>query len=173
MNIVILNGSARANSNSVAFSKSFAEGAISKGHSVETFQIGRMKINGCVACEGCHSTNKGCVQKDDMQAIYPALKNADMIVIASPVHYWGFSGQLQSLLTRLYALPGMKPPKARLYALILSSGSQGVYDGIISQYNNMVKYFGAKSAGIMTFSGECDQRSEENLKKMFDFGASI
>ncbi len=172
MRIVIMNGSGRANGNSRAFADAFRRGAESKGHEVETLNIGSMKINGCIGCEGCHNLGKGCVQNDDMQKVYPALEDADMIVFASAVHYWGFTGQLESAITRFYAMSGMKP-KARKYALILSSGSEGVYDGIISQYKDMVKYFGASDAGIKTVAGECDQKTKDNLDSMYEFGASI
>ena len=53
-----------------------------------------------------------CVQKDDMQAIYPLLDEAEMIVLAClPVYYHGFSGQLQCAINRIYALD--KPKKLK------------------------------------------------------------
>lgn len=173
MKILILNGSGKAYGNSRTFSQSFKNGAESKGHDVEVINIGSMKINGCVGCEGCHKLGKGCVQDDDMQKVYPSLEKAEMIVISSPVHYWGLSGQMQSLLTRLYAMEGMKPPRAKKYALILSSGSDNVYDAIVAQYRDLVKYFRAEDAGIKTFSGEGEQKTEQNLLEMYEFGASI
>ncbi|HAL18326.1 MAG TPA: FMN reductase [Spirochaetaceae bacterium] len=172
MKIVILNGSGRANGNSRAFADSFKKGAESKGHAVETLNVGSMRINGCIGCEGCHKLGKGCVQKDDMEKVYSAIEDADMVVFTSAVHYWGLTGQLESAITRFYAMPGMKP-KAMKYALILSSGSEGVYDGIVSQYKDMVGYFGAESLGIKTVAGEGDQKTEGNLRAMFEFGASV
>lgn len=170
MNILILNGSPRSEGNTSALTKAFSDGAESKGHKVTSFQVGKMKINGCLGCEYCHGKGEGkCVQNDDMQQIYPAMKEADLVVLASSVYYWSFSGQLQSVITRFYA-PGK--PAAKKYAMILSSGSPDVYDAMISQYNSMLRYFGAESIGIKTFNGG-DQTCEANLKAMFDFGANI
>ena len=170
MNVLILNGSPRPKSNSAALAAAFAEGAKSAGHEVETVNVAKLKVAGCVACEYCHTVGNGkCVQKDDMQELYPKLAQADMILIASPIYYWGFSGQMESVITRFYA-PGK--PAARKYALLLSSGSPGVYDGPVAQYKSFVSYFGAQDIGIKTFCGG-SQLSEENLAEMRAFGASL
>lgn len=44
-----------------------------------------------------------CVQKDDMVSIYPAVKDCDLIVLASPLYYWNLSGQLRTVADRLFA----------------------------------------------------------------------
>ncbi len=170
MKILILNGSARRGGNTSALVEAFREGAESAGHVVEIANVGCMKINGCLGCEYCHGKGEGkCIQADDMQGLYPKLSSAEMVVIASPVHYWSFSGQLQSCITRWYA-PGQ--PSAKKYALILSSGSEGVYDAIISQYKSILEYFGAEDCGIKTFAGE-DQKNATNLDAMRAFGKSM
>ena len=88
MNILVLNGSPRPKANTKAHIEAFKEGAEAKGHSVRVFNVGNMKINGCLGCEYCHTKGDGaCVQKDDMQEIYPYLANSDMVVIASPISY--------------------------------------------------------------------------------------
>ena len=170
MKVLILNGSPRAKSNSVALAEAFAEGARSAGHDVETINVAKLKVTGCLACEYCHTVGAGkCVQKDDMQELYPKLAEADMILIASPIYYWGFSGQMESVITRFYA-PGK--PAAKKYALLLSSGSPGVYDGPVAQYKSFVSYFGAENIGVKTFCGG-SQLTAENLAEMKAFGASL
>ena len=170
MNILVLNGSPRPKANTKAHIEAFKEGAEAKGHSVRVFNVGNMKINGCLGCEYCHTKGDGaCVQKDDMQEIYPYLANSDMVVIASPIYYWGFSGQMMSLITRFYA-PGR--PAADKYALFLSSGSPGVYDAPVSEYKSSLKFFGATNMGIITAYGDQNQ-SEEKLKEFKDFGLSL
>lgn len=170
MKVLILNGSPRPKGNTIALAAAFAEGAKSVGHDVETVNVARLKVTGCLGCEYCHSVGAGkCVQKDDMQELYPKLADAEMILIASPVYYWGFTGQMESVISRFYA-PGQ--PAAKKYALLLSSGSPGVYDGPISQYRSFVSYFGAKDLGVKTFCGD-DQLTEANLNEMKTFGASL
>ena len=170
MNILVLNGSPRPRSNTKAHIEAFKDGAESVGHSVRVLNIASMKINGCMGCEYCHTKGDGtCVQKDDMQEIYPYLENSDMVVIASPIYYWGFSGQMMSLISRFYA-PGK--PAADKYAMFLSSGSPNVYDAPISEYKSMLKYFGATNMGILTAYGD-QNKSDEKLAEFRTFGQSL
>ena len=172
MKILVLNGSPRGkNSNTKALVDAFKAGAEKNGNEVTVMEVGRMKINACLACEYCHEKEKGvCIQKDDMQEVYPAVAEADMIVFASPVHYFGFSGQMQSALSRFY--PTLKPAKATQYACILSSGSPDVYAGIEAQFATMVGFFGAENKGVFKYHGE-ENGSEKALAEVEAFGASL
>ena len=170
MNILILNGSPRPGGNTAALAKAFAEGAESAGHSVTQVQVGTMDIRGCVGCEACRKSGSGkCVQQDDMQSVYPAIQEADMIVLASPVYFWSLTGQMQSAITRLYCLGKLKTEK---FALILSSGSPNVYDAVNAQFDMLLKWFSGRDMGRFTFNGG-DQQSAENLAKLRAFGASL
>ena len=170
MKILVLNGSPHANGNTKALIEAFAKGAQSAGHEVVECPIGTMKINGCLGCNWCHTKGEGqCVQKDDMQNVYPELASAEMIVLASPVHYFGFSGQLQSAVTRFYA---PFKPAATKYAMILSSHSPNVYAGLEAQYKTMVGFFEAEDLGIKEVNGD-DQKTDAILADLEAFGASI
>ena len=170
MKILILNGSPRAGGNTAALSEAFAKGARENGHFTEIVNVGKMDITGCKGCMYCKGENKGvCVQNDHMQKLYPLLKEADMVVFASPVYYFGFTGQMQSMITRLYAIA---KPAAKKYALILSSASENVADGIIYQYTSMVNYFGGENLGIRKIHGK-NQTEKSVLESMEEFGRSI
>ncbi len=104
MRILALNGSPRPNGNTKGMVEAFREGAATAGHQVDVVDVCRLKINGCLACEYCHTKGQGtCVQKDDMQKVYALLKEAEMLVIASPIYYHGISGQLKCVIDRFYA----------------------------------------------------------------------
>lgn len=65
------------------------------------YDVCKMNIHGCLACEYCHTKGSGqCDQKDDMQNIYHQLQEAEMLVIASPIYYHGLSGQLKCTIDR-------------------------------------------------------------------------
>lgn len=170
MKILVLNGSPRKKGNTAALVASFKAGAESKGNEVEVIPVGNLKIAGCIGCEYCHTKGEGrCVQQDDMQAIYPKLASADMIVFASPVYYFAFTGQLQNTITRFYA---PWSPVAKKYAMILSSASPNVYDAIKIQYQAFLSFIKAQDCGIKTFCGT-NQINENNLEAMRAFGASL
>ena len=170
MYILVLNGSPRKEGSTAKHVEAFRKGAESSGHEVEVVPAGRMLIKPCDNCEYCHTTVPGrCRINDPMISVYPSLKKADMVVFASPVHYFGFSAQLQALISRIYCWHRLPASK---YALILSSGSPDVCGGIIEQYKRLVKYFKGRNEGIITVSGK-DNGSDETLVKMYEFGRSI
>ena len=104
-NIVILNGSPRKKGNTSMLANAFAEGARCAGNTVTEFFLDSMEIHGCKGCFGGHSSQAcPCVQKDDMAQIYPAVKEGDVVVFATPLYYWNMSGQIRTAIDRLFAL---------------------------------------------------------------------
>lgn len=172
MNILLLNGSPRPNGNTSAMVKAFVEGASENGHNITFVSVCSKKIAGCLACEYCHTKGNGrCVQQDDMQEIYPVLEQAEMIVLASPVYYHSFTGQLQCAINRIYALD--KPKNLKKAALILSSGSDNVYGGAIYEYqNSFLDYLKLEDMGIFT-AFDKQNKSEEKLNELREFGRNL
>ena len=172
MDILVLNGSPRINGNTAAMVTAFKEGAMEAGHTVNAIDVCRYNIAGCKACEYCHTKgDRHCMQNDDMQRVYPLLDSADMIVLASPVYYHSFTGQLQCAVNRIYALD--KPLKLKKPALFLSSCSDGVYDGAIYEYkSSFLDYLKLENMGIFTAYGK-QNKSEELLKEIRDFGRNL
>ena len=97
MNILILQGSPRANGNTAWMAEEYRKAAESAGHKVTLVDVGHKKIAGCMACEYCHGKGNGaCVQKDDMQELYPLLAEAEVLVLAAPIYYFTMSAQIQA-----------------------------------------------------------------------------
>lgn len=170
MKIAILNGSPKVG-NTAAMVNAFAEGAKEAGHEVEILHVGRMKINGCLACEYCHTKGQGaCIQKDDMEKVMPAYKEADMVVYASPIYYFDVTAQLSAAMQRVYAIG--KPARAKKAALLLSSASPAPYSGAIATYKDMVTFMGLEDAGIITAAGE-ENGSETKLNEIRAFAKAL
>lgn len=153
MKILVLNGSPRPNGNTAGMIAVFREAAESRGHQVSVFNVCKMKINGCLACEYCHGQGRGsCVQQDDMQEIYEELKNTEMLVLAAPIYYHGISGQLKCVIDRFYsALYPTAPAALKKIAMFLSSGDRNMYDGAKFSYDgDFLGYLGLKGCGIFT-----------------------
>lgn len=171
MKILILNGSPTPDGNTAALVNAFKEGAESKGHEVTVVPVAHKKVNGCLSCNYCHNQGKGqCVQKDDMQEIYPLLQDADMITFASPIYYFTMSAQLEAVIQRFYAIN--HPAKAKYSALLLSSYSPGVYTASIAQYKDMIGYVGMTDKGIVTADNSTN-KTPEKLAEAKALGASL
>lgn len=172
MKILVLNGSPRLDGNTKAMVNAFTEGAREAGHEVTVVDVCKKKIAGCLACEFCHTKGNGqCVQQDDMQEVYPLLDAAEMIVLASPIYYHNFTGQLQCAINRIYALD--KPKNLKKAALLLSSGSDLVYSGAIFEYqNSFLQYLQLEDMGMFAAHGK-ENRSEELLTRLREFGRKL
>ena len=170
MKIAVLNGSPRPMGRTAALVEAFREGAESRGHEVVVLPVGNMKIGGCKGCEYCHTKGGGaCIQKDDMAEVYPALAESEMLLLASPVYYHGLSGQLESVISRFYAVMA---PAAKKWALLLTSGSPNVYAAIETQYKGILGFIQAQDLGIFEYDGK-QVGTEEALAEIKAFGASL
>ena len=170
MKIAIFNGSPRKQ-NTAAMIDAFVEGAQSAGHEVEVLHVGRMNIGGCKACEFCHTKGEGkCIQKDDFDKLLPAYTEADMIVFASPIYYFTMTAQIEAAIQRVYCIG--KPAKAQKIALLLSSGSPGVYDAAVAQFKGYCAYTGMELCGVLTANG-AENGSEDKLNEIREFANSL
>ncbi len=109
MNILALMGSPRIGGNTDTLLSELLRGAQSVGAAVEKIVLNKQKIGGCQACDGCRKTGR-CRVGDDMQPLYDKLLAADVLVLGTPVYFWGPTAQLKPFVDRWYALdqPGIR-----------------------------------------------------------------
>ena len=178
--IVILNGSPRRNGNTSALVKAFTQGAESAGNTVTEFFLDSMEIHGCRGCFGGHSSQEcPCVQKDDMSQIYPAVKESDVVVLATPLYYWNMSGQIQTAIDRLFALEegdgNLLRGHERASALLMAAEGNG-FDDVLLYYNHLVEHLRWKNLGHVLAGGNGDIGDIEGkpeIQKACDLGKSI
>ena len=102
--IIILNGAARKNGNTAKLTAAFADGARAAGNQVSIFDLDDMEIHSCKGClKAIRDPKSPCSQKDDMERIYLAFEEADVVVFASPLYFWTITGTLKTAVDRLYA----------------------------------------------------------------------
>ena len=97
--VLIISTSPRKESNSDALAEAFAQGAREAGHSVEKVELRGKAIGFCQGCLACQKTGR-CVIHDDADAIAQQMLTADVLVFATPVYYYGMSGQMKTMLDR-------------------------------------------------------------------------
>ena len=156
MKVLILQASPRA----------YKKAAEAAGHEVTLVNVSKKKIAGCLACEYCHTKGNGaCIQKDDMQELYPLLAEAEALVLAAPIYYFTLCAQIQAPIQRLYCVNS--PAKVKKMALLMSSYSPGVYDGATAEYHDICNYWGVEDTGIVTAKID-EQKTEVTLQKIQD-----
>ena len=99
-------GSPRKTGNTDLMLDAFLDGAGAAGDEIHRLYVRELEIRGCLGCGHCDKTGV-CIQKDDMQLVYPLLEQAHRIVVASPIYFYGITGQLKLLVDRAQA-PYMK-----------------------------------------------------------------
>ena len=166
MNILILQGSPRANGNTAWMAEEFKKAAEAVGHEVTMVNVARKKIAGCLACEYCHTKGNGaCIQKDDMQELYPLMAEAEVLVLAAPIYYFTLCAQIQAPIQRMYCVNA--PAKVKKMALLASSYSPGVYDGATAEFRDICNYWNVENIGIVTANIN-EQKTEETKQKVVD-----
>lgn len=101
MKVILINGSPRADGNTSVAIDEMVKVFNENGAETEVFQIGNADIRGCIACKACYKTGK-CAFDDAVNVIAEKLKDADGLIVASPVYYASANGTLISLLDRLF-----------------------------------------------------------------------
>ncbi len=171
-NIVILNGSPRKNGNTSALVKAFTQGAESAGHTVTEFFLGGMDIHGCKGCFGGHSSREcPCVQQDDMNKIYPAVKDSDVVVLSSPLYYWTMSGQIRTALDRLFALEegdgNLLRGNGRGSVLLMAAEGHGFEDAVL-YFDHLMEHLRWKNLGKVLCGGVMDVGDAQGRKELDD-----
>jgi len=145
MRVLGIMGSPRIKGNTDLLLDEALEGGQSQGAEVEKIIVDKLKIAPCREYYGC-LRDGNCVIRDDMDDIYPKLLTADTIIVASPIFFYGLTGQLKALIDRCQALWARKyilkqdlPDSTRKGAFIAVGATRGkqLFDGSILT----VKYF--------------------------------
>ncbi len=148
MKVLGLFGSPRRGGNTEILLEEALKGAEREGAEIERLYLSDLKITPCTECHGCDSTGD-CVILDEMQKIYPKLLEADIIILASPIFFYGVTAWAKTLIDRSQALwakkylvndPAMGKRGKRRKGFFISVGAtkgQKVFEGAIMT----VKYF--------------------------------
>ena len=185
MKVLGIYGSPRKGGNSDQLLDKALEGARSIGAEIATVYARKLKMGGCLECGGCDKTGT-CVVKDDMQLVYPLMDEADVIIIASPIFFYGLTSQVKAIIDRSQAMWSKRmleknaeqrktydKGKGYLIAVAATKG-KNLFDGV----QMVAKYF--FDALDMSYEGGLflrglEKRKDvledpETLQKAFDFG---
>ena len=101
MKVLMLNGSPRKDGNTSIALREMEQVFAREGIECETIQVGQKDVRGCIACNQCAKTGK-CVFDDIVNEIALKFREADGLVVASPVYYASANPTLVALLNRLF-----------------------------------------------------------------------
>lgn len=146
MKVVVLHGSARKGGDTDTLAERFLRGlSESEDHDVTHFRPIDMDIEHCRACMEC-ARGEGCVIEDDMQAVYPAFCEADIVVMATPM-FWGYmTSQLKTLFDRLEAIVSEACFGRKDFILLI--GYRHYFGSMVEWLDRITKGFGSRAHAI-------------------------
>ncbi len=171
--IVVLSGSPRKDGNTERLADAFIGAARAAGKEVTLFRVADLKIGGCRGCMHCFQNQGICIQKDDMEPILDALRQADALVLASPVYYFGVTAQIKLAIDRFFALlkEGM-PVKRAALLMTCGDGGESAAASSVGMFRQICAYQKWEEAGIVIaprlhHPGEIEGRAElEEAKRL-------
>lgn len=153
MKILVLTGSPRKNGNSNTLADYFIKGAREAGHEIVRFDAAFKDVHPCIACNRC-GMDGPCVFKDDFEFVRTHIVDADMVVFATPMYYFGVSAQLKAVIDRFYAINGkIHCPKKAALLMTYANSAASQAQPIKSHYEVLLDYLGWQDAGQIIASG--------------------
>lgn len=174
--ILIVSGSPRKAGNSQLLCQQFQAGAESAGHAVDLIRLAEKKIGFCLACDGCMRRGGTCVQQDDMGDILARFQKADVLVLATPVYFYGISAQMKAFIDRTYPIWQHLGSKEVYYIVSAGLGPE-VIDRSLGDLDGFVEHFqhytirGHLYAPHVMEAGAV--RSTDLLQQAYQLGASV
>lgn len=172
MKAIAINGSPHMEEgNTAMILNHFLEGMKDAGCDVELFYTMKLKIGPCNGDMSCWFKNPGiCGQKDDMQMLAPKLKEADIIIWASPVYYSGVTGPLKNLMDRqlpIHVLGNIGEKKQKV-VLVSTCGDwdMSMFDPLLMQ----MKAIYDRPDGSSSFVGALLRPMADGVKEMVKAG---
>jgi multimeric flavodoxin WrbA len=164
MKVLGLFGSPRREGNTEILLEEALKGAEREGAEIDRVYVTDLTITPCKECHGCDQTGN-CVILDDMQKIYPRLLEADIIILASPIFFYGITAWAKALIDRSQALwakkylvndPSMGKKGKRRKGFFISVGAtkgQKVFEGAILTAKYFFDVLNAEYVGELLFRG--------------------
>ena len=182
-----LYGSPRRGGNTELLLDEALKGAAAQGARTEGIRLCDFRITPCEECLTCFKDG-ACVIADDMQGIYPRLLEADIVILASPIFFYGITAWAKALVDRSQALwarkyvlhdPLLEGEKKRQGFFISVGGTKGqrMFEGAILTVRYFFDAFNTKYAGDLLFRGvdACGSigKSPDALPQAFAAGGKL
>lgn len=148
MKVVAFNGSPRKQGNTNILLETVLNELKQEGIETEIVHIGTRDIHGCIACGQCRKNgNHKCVFNDDMiNECIEKIKEADGVILGSPVYFADVSGQMKSFIDRVgYVARPAGFLKRKICASVVSQRRNGA----IAAFNTMNNLFTISEAIVI------------------------
>lgn len=181
-------GSPRRDGNTDLLLRQAILGAETQRSETKIVILSQLSIAPCRHCDGCLKTGK-CVIDDDMQWLHTDLRQADRVILASPIFFMGITAQTKAMIDRCQALwvvkyilklPVALSPGQKRRGLFISVGGtrlRNLFQPAIATVKSWFATLDIKYDGELLFSGidekEAIAQHPTALKDAFDSGRRL
>jgi len=181
MKVVVLHGTARRGGDSDTLVDRFLAGMGGpEEHEIRHFHAIDMNIAHCRSCGACgfEEGTGVCVIRDDMQDVYPAFSEADVVILAAPM-FWGYmTSQLKTLLDRLEAIASPKHFGGKDFVLFVTY--RHYYGSMVEWLGRITNAFGSRMHAMtcQTYDPGTDRdvpiaNFPDRLREAFELGRKV
>jgi multimeric flavodoxin WrbA len=182
MNVLVLNASPRRDGNSARLSLAAAEGAREAGHAVDVVHLDDHLEHFLRDCRRCRNDRGCCTIEDGYERLLrERVVPADAMVLATPVYWYGVSGQLKTFFDRMFCFIAASQPDSEWFVKGLSQKRLGVllsseetYPGaalaLVHQIQEYARYTHSELVGIVRGIG--NRRGDVELDPSDPLGAA-
>ena len=175
--VLVISTSPRKGGNSDTLADEFVRGAREAGNTAEKVSLYDKTIGFCRGCLVCQSTGH-CVIRDDADDIVRKMQAADVIAFATPIYYYGLSGQMKTMLDRSNPLFSAEYAFRDIYLLCAAAETDAhTADGAVTGLTGWIDCFekarlaGTVFAGGVTSVGEI--QGHPQLQKAYEMGKNV
>jgi multimeric flavodoxin WrbA len=163
-NILLISASPRTQGNSDILCDEFMRGAEESGHHAEKIRLAEKDINYCTGCCSCIGGKGSCAQQDDMPEIHNKILAADVLVLATPVYFRSFNGQMKTFIDRVCPIYSMINDKD-VYFIISAAGGKLPVDSTVESFRVFTGCLsGIREKGVISVTGVWDEGGVKGMK---------
>lgn len=172
MKVIAIHGSPRKESTSAFLGGKIIELAQKRGAETREYFLGKMKYDGCIACQGCKKKSAFCVVSDDLSAALNDIPEADVIIFTSPIYFGDISGQFKCFFDRTYSFLNpdfsirFKAGKKSVFILAQGDSNRENFQDVYPRYQKWLDLFGFKENYLIRILGVRDPSALEKREDL-------
>jgi multimeric flavodoxin WrbA len=179
--ILALIGSPRKGGNTDLLVGKMAEGASSKGATVDTLYLDKLNIRECDGCHVCWQ-GKHCPKRDDMLEIYDKISESDAIIFGTPVYWYGPTALMKALIDRFvyFNCPENRVKirgKSAALAIPFEEENRDTARPVVEFFEKSLKYLEINLLGAIIAGGVSDKgdvlKKPQFLAEAYKLGALL
>ena len=134
------------------------------GAEVRAFALNDLNFRGCQGCMACKTKLDRCVLEDDLTEVLEAVRETDVLVLATPVYFWDVTSQLKAFLDRTYSylVPDFmtNPNRSRLpsgkklvFIQVQGHPDESMFNNVFPKFDYFFKGYGFSATHLIRACG--------------------